>query len=138
MTKQTAKKHRRQAQTTPPEPTALDDSSNRPLVDHAKALYLRLVAAVNAKVEAGEVNTTTLREMAGVMRAAATLDGEDRAREKMRLTFARNLQPSVVVHYLAGLSDGEFERVVSEAGRRREGGPANGEPRTAPHRSGLA
>jgi len=47
-------------------------------VQQAEDMYRRLIDAVNARIDNGEVNTTLLREAASVIRAAASIDGERR------------------------------------------------------------
>lgn len=89
-------------------------SRDLPLVEHARDMYLRLIGAVNAKIAAGDANTTLLREAASVMRAAATLDGEQRKAEEAKHRRTSTLNKPLVVEWVRQLDATERARFLRE------------------------
>lgn len=99
---------------------ALESSGS--LVDQASGLYRRLIAAVDEKITAGEVlNSTTLREVAGVMRAAATLDAEQRAQRRKDDAHAAAIPRALIVAFCRQLDDREWDLFVREVNQFRDG-----------------
>jgi hypothetical protein len=103
MTKQSKKKAKSAA-----EPT--DGSA----IERALGLYNRMIDAVEAKIATGEVSATVLRDAAGIMRAAATLDGERRKAEAAERKRASAIMRGDVLAFARALDRPERAQLVRE------------------------
>ena len=97
------------------------DSEADALLKRSVALVFTLLTRGEELATDGDIDPTTLREIAGLARASATLAGELRAREKQAAQLAKTVNPQLVLAYLRGLSDGEWARLVREVDAARSG-----------------
>src|SRR5687767_11729992 len=92
-----------------PKPLTESTDDEPTCLQQAEEVYRKLIDKLHGQLDDGDVNTTLLRDSAGVIRAGATLDGEKRkAAKEARQQFDAFNHDSVVA----------WARTVSPSERR--------------------
>src|ERR1700749_832567 len=92
-----------------------------PAMASARRTYDRLIANIQPDLDAGEVNTTLLRDVTSLIRAAADLDSKAAAIQRANDRAAKSLREPLVVRYLSLLSDADWSHVRQLVESAREG-----------------
>jgi len=92
-----------------------------PAMASARRTYDQLIASIQTAIDAGEVNTTLLRDVTSLIRAAADLDSKAAAIQRANDRAAKSLSEPLVVRYLSLLTDADWSHVRQLVESAREG-----------------